>query len=176
MLETYQQRLTTIVLPALAEVRIRELTVPRLHAVLTTTRQRHSAASAKTVRTILSGVCGFAVRYGAPTNPVRDVGRIEGRKKASRSLTLDELRNLLAKLDADEIAARHDLPDLVRWYIGTGERTRGGTGRALASRRPRCRHGDVGRRRDPGEGPGPDHQPRQDGRVGARCGCRAEWW
>jgi integrase len=128
-LETYQQRLKGIVLPALAEVRVRELTTPRLNAVVAATRERHSAASAKTVRTILSGVCGLAVRFGAlPSNPVRDISRIEGRKKASRSLTIDELRDLLAKLDADEIAARHDLPDLARWYAGTGERT----GEALA--------------------------------------------
>lgn len=110
-------------------VRLGELTVPRLPAVLTATRRQHSAASAKTVRTILSGVRGLAVRYGVlPSNPVRDVGRIESRKKSARSLTSDELRDLLAKLDADKIAARHDLPDLARWYIGTGERT----GEALA--------------------------------------------
>jgi integrase len=36
--------------------------------------------------------------------------------------------DLLAKLDRDEEAARHDLPDLARWYAGTGERT----GEALA--------------------------------------------
>lgn len=53
---------------------------------------------------------------------------MEGRRKAARSLTPDELRDLLAKLDADEVAARHDLPDLARWYLGTGERT----GEALA--------------------------------------------
>lgn len=128
-LQTYRQRLDALVLPALGEVRIRELTPPRLHAVCVTTLRRQSAASAKTVRTILSGVCGLAVRYGAlPSNPVRDIGRLEGRKVASRALTLDELRDLLAKLDADEIAARHDLPDLARWYAGTGERT----GEALA--------------------------------------------
>lgn len=59
-LDTYNQRLTSIVLPALAEVRIRELTTPRLNAVCAVTLDRYSAATAKTVRTILSGVCGLA--------------------------------------------------------------------------------------------------------------------
>ena len=64
------------------------------------------------------------VRYGAlPTNPVRDVARLEGGKVPARALDLDELRDVLGKLDQDEIAARHDLPDLARWYAGTGERT-----------------------------------------------------
>jgi hypothetical protein len=34
-------------------------------------------------------------------------------------------------LDTDEIAKRHDLPDLARWYAGTGKRTREGAGGAL---------------------------------------------
>jgi hypothetical protein len=38
-------------------------------------------------------------------------------------LSPDELRDLLGKLDADEVARRHDLPDLTRWYAGTGERS-----------------------------------------------------
>lgn len=81
------------------------------------------------MRTVLSGVCGLAVRHGAlPTNPVRDVARLEGRKVPSRALSVAELTDLLSKLDGDQEAVRHDLPDLARWYAGTGERT----GEALA--------------------------------------------
>ncbi|MDA3629069.1 tyrosine-type recombinase/integrase, partial [Saccharopolyspora sp. WRP15-2] len=49
-------------------------------------------------------------------------------KKASRALEPEEMKDLLNKLDSDEVAKRQDLPDLARWYAGTGERT----GEALA--------------------------------------------
>ncbi|WP_439664138.1 site-specific integrase [Lentzea sp. HUAS TT2] len=123
-LETYEGRLNGIILPAVGELRMRELTVARIGKLLTTVQARQSAASAKTVRTVVSGVCALAVRHGAlRANPVRDVAHLEGRKTPSRALTEDEMADLLAKLDADEVAARHDLPDLARWYAGTGERT-----------------------------------------------------
>ncbi|SDP60706.1 tyrosine-type recombinase/integrase [Lentzea jiangxiensis] len=123
-LETYEGRLNGIVLPAIGELRMRELTVARLGRLMTTVQARQSTATAKTVRTVVSGVCAVAVRHGAlRANPVRDVARLEGRKMPSRALAEDEMADLLAKLDADEAAVRHDLPDLARWYAGTGERT-----------------------------------------------------
>lgn len=122
--ETYESRLNGLVLPAIGELRVRELTVPRLGRVVAAAQDQHSASTAKTVRTILSGVCGLAVRHGAlASNPVRDVAPLEGRRRRARALSLEELADLLDKLDRDEVAARHDLPDLARWYAGTGERT-----------------------------------------------------
>ncbi|GAA2675672.1 MULTISPECIES: tyrosine recombinase XerC [Actinosynnema] len=122
--ETYEGRLNSLVLPAIGELRVRELTVPRLGRLVAAAQDLHSSSTAKTVRTILSGVCGLAVRHGAlAANPVRDVAPLEGRKVRARALTLEELADLLAKLDADEVAVRQDLPDLARWYAGTGERT-----------------------------------------------------
>ncbi|MFE9745995.1 tyrosine recombinase XerC [Saccharothrix saharensis] len=122
--ETYENRLRGLVLPAIGELRVRELTVPRLGQVVAAAQDKHSAATAKTVRTILSGVCGLAVRHGAlASNPVRDVAPLEGRRTRARALIPEELADLLAKLDSDEEAVRHDLPDLARWYAGTGERT-----------------------------------------------------
>lgn len=49
--------------------------------------------------------------------------RLEGKKKASRALETEEMKDLPQKLDSDEVAGRHDLPDLARWYAGTGFRT-----------------------------------------------------
>lgn len=122
--ETYEQRLKTLVFPAVGELRVRELTVPRLSALCRTVQRTHSVSTARTVRTVLSGVCGLAVRHGALlANPVRDVPRLEGRKIPSRALTLVEMSELLSKLDANQQAVERDLPDLVRWYVGTGERT-----------------------------------------------------
>ncbi|WP_433871889.1 site-specific integrase [Saccharopolyspora sp. CA-218241] len=128
-LDTYSGRLKGIIIPALGQVRLREVTVFRLEQVCQAVKRNQSVDSARTVRTILSGICGLAVRYQAMTvNPVRHMGPLEGRRKASRSLEPDEMRDLLAKLDSNERALRNDLPDLVRWYAGTGYRT----GEALA--------------------------------------------
>ncbi len=44
-------------------------------------------------------------------------------------MTADEVFDLLGKLDADEAAVAADLPDLVRLFLATGERT----GEALAA-------------------------------------------
>lgn len=113
--ETYEQRLNTLILPAIGAVRLEELSVPRLTALCRAIQQRWSASTARTVRTVLSGVCGLAVRHGAmPSNPVRDVPRLEGRKVPSRALSVAELTDLLKMLDADKKARECDLPDLIR--------------------------------------------------------------
>ncbi|SDY71610.1 Site-specific recombinase XerD [Saccharopolyspora shandongensis] len=128
-LDTYRGRLNTYVLPALGELRLREITVFRIDQTCQSVRKNKSVDSARTVRNIISGICGLAVRYKAmQRNPVRDMGQLEGRRKASRALESDEMRDLLTKLDESESAIKYDLPDLVRWYAGTGFRT----GEALA--------------------------------------------
>ncbi|WP_394378613.1 tyrosine recombinase XerC [Saccharopolyspora spinosa] len=128
-LDTYRGRLNSIVLPAMAALRLREVTVFRVQQVCQAVKKNQSVDSARTVRNILSGICGLAVRYKAmQVNPVRDMAPLEGRRKASRSLEAEEMKDLLQKLDSSEVAIRHDLPDLARWYAGTGFRT----GKALA--------------------------------------------
>jgi integrase len=93
-----------------------------------------SASSAKTCRAILSGLCGLAVRLGAlDTNPVREARPVEQgkrKKKPARALTAEEVLDIFAMADGDELARRHDLPDIMRFYGGTGERT----GEAIAVR------------------------------------------
>lgn len=62
-------------------------------------------------------------------NPVREVARLEqGRRKATRALSVEEAATLLAMLDASELAQRRDLPDLMRFLLATGVRI----GEALA--------------------------------------------
>lgn len=127
--DTYRHRLETIILPAMGELRVREVSTPICDALCRRVRDRSSASSAKTVRAILSGICQLAVRHGAlETNPVREVGRLESRKarnkpSASRSLTAAEVLDLMGKLDLDERAMADDLPDLARFFLATGERT-----------------------------------------------------
>ncbi|WP_245614229.1 tyrosine-type recombinase/integrase [Actinokineospora inagensis] len=134
-IDTYRSRLQTVVLPTLGELRAHELTVMGLNAVVQDVRDKSTASSAKTVRAIVSGICGFAVTHGAlERNLARDIGRIDSRQarhrpSQSRALTEVELLDLLGKLDVDEQALRDDLPDLVRFFLATGERT----GEALAA-------------------------------------------
>lgn len=80
-------------------------------------------ATAKAVRTILSGVLGLAVRFDAlPENPVRDVGRIESAVREARSLDLSSARDLRAKLASDKVARSRDLPDFTDMMLATGLR------------------------------------------------------
>jgi integrase len=135
---TYRNRLSTIILPAVGELRMREVSTPIFNTLCRDVLTRSSASSAKTVRAILSAVCAVAVRHGAlAANPVREVGALESKRARkrpakSRALTADQVKDLLAKLDADEVAIQQDLPDLVRFFLGTGERT----GEALAAHWP----------------------------------------
>ncbi|OLF17291.1 tyrosine-type recombinase/integrase [Actinophytocola xanthii] len=135
--DTYRNRLTLIVLPEIGELRAREIATSPvvLDQVCQKTRDRMSASSAKIVKSVIGNVCMFGVRVGAfETNPARDIGRIESKKARNRpqrprALTTSEVLELFGKLDTDDKAVAADLPDLVRFFLATGERT----GEALAA-------------------------------------------
>jgi integrase len=129
-LDTYRRAIKNHLLPAFGELRIGEANTPRIDRGITEIKTRAGAPTARTCRSIISGVMGLAVRYGAiPTNPVRDVDRIEhNAKKLPRALTADEIRAVRAHLENHEFAVRSDLPDLVMFMLGTGVRI----GEALA--------------------------------------------
>ena len=117
----YRLNLTTHVLPALGELRLREVTVPRLDRVVQTLQLHSGSATAKIARTVVSGVLGLAVRHGAiPSNPARDIGRISTTpRRQPRALTPDERQEWITRLHADADAVRKDLPDLCEWMLGT---------------------------------------------------------
>src|SRR4051794_8437195 len=121
-LELYRRTLDLHVLPALGGLRLSELSVARLDTFLHEKHRSTGYGTAKACRSVASGVCGLAVRRGAMRfNPVRDVAPLEqGRRRPARALTLDEVRRWLALLDDSEYARRKDLPDLVRFLLGTG--------------------------------------------------------
>jgi integrase len=129
-LELYRLQLTNHVLPAMGGVRLGEVTTPLIDKVLNDIRKRVSAATAKTCRTVISGVLSSAVRQGAVmSNPVREADRIESTpKKSPRALSARERVTLLQQLQDDPVARRHDLPDLVFFMLATGVRI----GEALA--------------------------------------------
>jgi len=121
----YRHYLDRNVLPGVGALRLGEATVARLDDFVSAVGTRSGSGAAKACRSVLSGVMGYAARYGAiPTNPVRDIGRVRGTRHPvkARSLTIAECARWLAQLEADRAAVRRDLPDLTRWFLATGVR------------------------------------------------------
>lgn len=126
----YRRMLDRHVLPGLGGLRLSELSTARVDHLLRQTFSQSGPATAKLCRAVLSGVCGFAVRRDAMRfNPVRDVSMTQAdAEREARALTAEECLRWLAILDNDEHSQRRDLPDLVRFLLGTGCRI----GEALA--------------------------------------------
>lgn len=60
---------------------------------------------------------------GLASNPVRDVTPSEAdHDRAPRALSMVQIRDWLAILDADEDARRQDLPELARFILAAGLR------------------------------------------------------
>ena len=142
-LDIYRHWLNKVVLPQLGELRLVECDVAQIDAFFsrleraritvelddgTTVEKPHYAASSRrTVRSIVSGILQQAVLHQAiASNPVRELERIESPKGHStakpRGLTAEERRRLLAHVDSDKVAVAADLPDIIRFAIGTGLR------------------------------------------------------
>lgn len=117
----YRRSLDLHIFPALGGLRLSEINTARVDHFLRLTGSEHGPATAKLARAVLSGVCGSAVRRNAMRyNPVREVATIETYAREARALTPDECLRWLAIIDGDEFARRKDLPDLVRFLLGTG--------------------------------------------------------
>lgn len=122
--QAYRDRLDRQIIPGLGALRIRELTVGTVHRHLHEVEQRHGYGIAKMTRTVLSGLCGWAVRQDAiERNPVREAGPTRGAtRRAPRALTAAQVRQLRAFLTYDERAIIRDVPDLIGLLVGTGMR------------------------------------------------------
>ena len=141
--DTYRHWLDGLVLPQLGELRLYECDVAHIDAFFTrleqarrtiehedgstTEKARYAANTRRTIRAIVAGVLQQAVLHQAiAANPVRELERIESPKghhmAPPRGLTPEERRRLLAFVDADKIAVGADLPDLIRFAIGSGLR------------------------------------------------------
>ena len=139
--DTYRQRLSSVVLPAMGQWRLRECTVPQLDAFFTDLASTQGPQSRKTVRTVVSLILRVAVQHEAiPDNPVRHLDPIEVGSRKPRALTAPERRQFLDWMQgtsedeeearAQASARRRDLPDIVTFMLGTGVRI----GEALAVR------------------------------------------
>lgn len=108
-------------------MKLREVTTSRLDRFVQGVLADRGYATAKRTRSALSGICGYLVRRGAlPVNPVRDLTPLEqNRDRTARALSVQQMRDWLAVLDAVEFAQRHDLPELARFMLATGLRVCG---------------------------------------------------
>lgn len=125
--DTYRRQLNNHVLPAMGAVRLAEATTPLVDRVIAAIRTKVSPATAKSWKSVISGVMGLAVRHGVIThNPVREIERIEASpRREPRALTGKERVELLRQLQADEKARRRDFPDLIFFMLATGVRIGG---------------------------------------------------
>jgi integrase len=125
-LTIYRGTLDRHVIPALGRLRVRELTVSLLDKHLKALATKSGSGTARTARSVLSGMCGMATRHDAmERNPIREVAKITAPKKPQgkvRALTVAESKQLRALLTYDEKAVARDLPDLVGMMAATGMR------------------------------------------------------
>lgn len=123
-LDAYRDVVRRVIEPGVGSLRLGELSTPRLDRFVQAVLADRGYATAKLTRSVLSGICGWLVRQGAlPTNPVRDLTPLElDRDRTARALSVDEVQAWLAVIDADQVACRHDLPELARFMLATGLR------------------------------------------------------
>jgi integrase len=129
--QEYRGNVARYVTPRMGALRLREVDTGLVADVLTAITAEHGPSAAKSAKSVLNGMFGLAVRYGALTvNPVRESGRLSVRRKVPRALTRTQETELADKLRAHERAVAWDLPDFVDWMLATGCRI----GEALAVR------------------------------------------
>ena len=129
---TYRSVISNQVVPALGQLRLREVTPGVVSRALRAISERHGPSAAKSAKACLSGMFGLAIEDGAvAVNPVRDSSaRISVIRKSPRALTPEETKTLTGWFRSSERAAVLDIPDLVDWMLATGARI----GEALALR------------------------------------------
>lgn len=129
-LRAYRSVLDGHVLPALGQLKLREVSTPRVDRFLLTVRDRSGTGMAKTCRSVVSGVLGYAQRNGAVTyNAARGTTPLSSKpKRQPRAMTAEERAAWYAQLSADATAVAKDLPDLTEFMLSTGVRI----GEALA--------------------------------------------
>ncbi|HEX6352027.1 MAG TPA: site-specific integrase [Actinophytocola sp.] len=127
-MDTYSDHLRNHVLPTLGSLRLVEVKTPVVNSLCQAKLKAHSLSLAKHTKAVVSNVMTYAVQAGAiKANPAREIAplterRAKNKRKKARSLSAGDVADFLAKLDTDEEALRGDLPDLVRFFVATGER------------------------------------------------------
>ena len=124
-IQQYTGNIERCLKPGIGALRIRELTkVATCDRYLSAVKEQRGAATAKTARSVLSGICGYAARHDLlDRNAVRDTGTISVKpKKIPTSLTAEQAIDLRIWLTYDNQAIRRDIPDFVAFMLATGLR------------------------------------------------------
>ena len=137
-LDAYERSLEVVVLPALGQLRLRELTVGRVDRFLKALAPEHPSR-ARRAKIVLALVFDLAVRHDAVgKNPVRDTAPVPRGRKEIRSLDhaeLARLRDAVAKWRTGEKVhgpkPDGQLADVIETILGTSARI----GEALAIRK-----------------------------------------
>ena len=120
-IQLYRDRLDRQVIPSLGGLYVHELTPSVIDRHLRAVAATNGPGTAKTTRSVLSGMCAYAVRCDAlRANPVRDLSRISAKPRASRALSVLEARQLLAWVTYSDYALEHDVPDLLAFLVASG--------------------------------------------------------
>jgi integrase len=121
---TYRQIIDNHLLPTLGDTKCRAFSVAAAERFLRHVEQRHGRPQAKTARTVLSNVCGYAARLGAMThNPVRDTSRLRNKPKhRPTALNAAEVRQLRAYVTYFPPAVRRDVPAVIDLLAASGLR------------------------------------------------------
>ena len=109
----------------LGGVRVGEASPARIDAALRSMRTAHGATMSRQAKTILRGALNLAVMANVlGSNPVRDVQSLRSKTqpKGAVGLTAEQLRELLAKVQASKYCEDHDLADPITLLIATGLR------------------------------------------------------
>ena len=121
--DQYRRTLDKHVIPRLGGLQVRALTVGRVDAFLIAVRKAHGPSSAKTARSVLSGMAALACRHDAlPHNSVRDAANVKVDSKPVEAFTVPEARQCLAYITYDDRAVARDLPDFVAFMFATSLR------------------------------------------------------
>ena len=121
--ETYERAVRKIIIPRIGDLTVSEATADRLQRFIDVIASEVGVGTAKTVRSVLSGMMGLAARADAVGhNPVRELAPLEQRSTGATPIPLDDLAGILAKLRGDQRAHELDLVDLVEFVAGTGVR------------------------------------------------------
>ena len=129
-LAEYERVVRRVIVPRLGDLRLAEATPGRLQAFFTAVTKDHGPGTAKTTRSVLSGILGMAVRADAlRTNPVAQVAAIRrGSSRASTALQLDTVPIFIRTVVDDPELKRADVGDLLAFMVMSGCRI----GEALA--------------------------------------------
>jgi integrase len=136
--ETYERYIRLWIKPAIGQLQARELRAFACDRLVKKALEK-SYPTAASVKSVLSSVCGYAVRFGAmDANPVKSLAQLTRQEQREvKAMTREQRDDLLERLEAFAVERAADkrgrslgtradvwrqLPDLVRAMLATGVR------------------------------------------------------